>query len=152
MANKWTPSQEAAMRLDGKSLLVSAAAGSGKTSVLTERIIRRLTDRENPADISRMLIVTFTRAAAADLKAKIAKALTNAMAENPGDKRLAAQLLLLGSADISTIDSFFQRIVRENFEQLGIPATFRIADGSELLPLCLETMESVVEEFYERYV
>ena len=151
MGNRWTVSQEAAMNLDGKSLLVSAAAGSGKTSVLTERIIRRLTDEKNPADISRMLIVTFTRAAAAELKAKIAKALTNALAENPGNKRLANQLLLLGSADISTIDSFFQKIVRENFEQLEIPANFRIADSSELLPICYEVMESTAELFYEKY-
>ena len=151
METKWTISQEAAMTLDGKSLLVSAAAGSGKTSVLTERIIRRLTDEEHPADISRMLIVTFTRAAAAELKAKIAKALTKALAENPSNKRLADQLLLLGSADISTIDSFFQKIVRENFEQLGVPANFRIADASELLPICFEVMESVTELFYDNY-
>ena len=151
METKWTFSQEAAMSLDGKTLLVSAAAGSGKTSVLTERIIRRLTDENHPADISRMLIVTFTRAAAAELKAKIAKALTKALAENPSNKRLADQLLLLGSADISTIDSFFQKIVRENFEQLGIPANFRIADASELLPICFEVMEGVTELFYDNY-
>ena len=151
METKWTTSQEAAMTLDGKSLLVSAAAGSGKTSVLTERIIRRLTDKNAPADISRMLVVTFTRAAAAELKAKIAKALTNALTEDPGNKRLANQPLLLGSADISTIDSFFQKIVRENFEQLGIPANFRIADDSELLPISFEVMEGVVELFYEFY-
>ena len=151
MARTWTASQEAAINLRGKSLLVSAAAGSGKTSVLTERIIRSLTDRENPADLSRLLVVTFTRAAAAELKGRIAAALTDALAENPGDRRLSHQLLMLGSAEISTIDSFFQRTVRNNFEQLGLPATFRIADEAEILPLCMEIMDGLIEEFYEKY-
>ena len=108
MGRTWTPSQEAAMQIDGKTLLVSAAAGSGKTSVLTERIIRKLTDTEHPADLSRMLIVTFTRAAAAELKGRIAKALTEAMAKDPENTHLSRQLFLLGSAQISTIDAFFQ--------------------------------------------
>ncbi len=151
MERKWTPSQEAAMSLGGKAVLVSAAAGSGKTSVLTERIIRSLTVQNPPADLSRMLVVTFTRAAAAELKARIAKALSDAMAEDPGNKRLSRQLLLLGSAQISTIDSFFQKIVRSNFERLGLPATFRIADESEVLPLSIEILEGLIEEFYDRY-
>ena len=151
MARSWTPSQEAAMSLRGRTLLVSAAAGSGKTSVLTERIIRTLTDKENPADLSRLLVVTFTRAAAAELKSRIAEALTTALAADPSDRRLSAQLMQLGSAQISTIDSFFGRIVRSNFEQLGLSATFRIADESEILPLCIEVMDGVIEEFYARY-
>ena len=151
MARKWTASQEAAITLSGKTLLVSAAAGSGKTSVLTERIIRSLLNEEHPADLSRMLVVTFTRAAAAELKGRIAAALTEALAERPADKHLSRQLLMLGSAQISTIDSFFQRLVRANFEELGLPATFRIADESEILPLCMEIMDSLIGEFYERY-
>lgn len=151
MGRSWTASQEAAMSLRGRSLLVSAAAGSGKTSVLTERIIRSLTDREDPADISRLLVVTFTRAAAAELKGRIATALSDALAEDPGNKHLSRQLLLLGSAQISTIDSFFQKIVRANFEQLGLPATFRIADESEILPLAIEALDELTEEFYSRY-
>ena len=151
MARKWTASQEAAISLSGKTLLVSAAAGSGKTSVLTERIIRSLLDTEHPADLSRMLVVTFTRAAAAELKSRIAASLTEALAERPSDKHLSRQLLLLGSAQISTIDSFFQRLVRANFEQLGLPATFRIADASETMPLCMELMDSLISEFYDRY-
>ena len=151
MARSWTPSQEAAMSLRGRTLLVSAAAGSGKTSVLTERIIRTLTDKENPADLSRLLVVTFTRAAAAELKSRIAEALTDALASDPANRRLSAQLMQLGSAQISTIDAFFGRIVRANFEQLGLPATFRIADDSEMLPLCIEVMDGVIEEFYARY-
>ncbi len=151
MGRTWTASQEAAMSLRGKTLLVSAAAGSGKTSVLTERIIRRLTDREDPADLSRILVVTFTRAAAAELKGRIASALSEALAENPGDRHLSRQLLSLGSAQISTIDSFFQKTVRAHFEELGLPATFRIADPAEILPLCMEILDGLLEEFYLRY-
>ena len=139
------------MRLHGKTLLVSAAAGSGKTSVLTERIIRSLTDREHPADLSRMLIVTFTRAAAAELKGRIAEALSRAMAEYPNDPHLQRQLFLLGSAQISTIDSFFQKAVRANFEQLGLPSSFRIADDSEIAPLCTEILDGLIEEYYQRH-
>lgn len=151
MARTWTVSQEAAINLRGSAILVSAAAGSGKTSVLTERIIRSLTDPHSPADLSRLLVVTFTRAAAAELKARIAAALTDALAEDPSNKRLSRQLLLLGSAQISTIDSFFQRTVRANFERLGLPATFRIADETEILPLSMEVMDGLIEEFYDRY-
>ena len=147
----WTPSQEAAMQLDGKTLLVSAAAGSGKTSVLTERIIRKLTDTEHPADLSRMLIVTFTRAAAAELKGRIAKALTAAMATDPENAHLSRQLFLLGSAQISTIDAFFQKAVRANFERLSLPASFRMADKTEVLPIATEIMDELLEEYYNKY-
>ena len=151
MGRTWTPSQEAAMAIDGKTLLVSAAAGSGKTSVLTERIIRKLTDAEHPADLSRMLIVTFTRAAAAELKGRIAKALTDAMAKDPENAHLSRQLFLLGSAQISTIDAFFQKAVRANFERLSLPASFRMADEAEVLPIATEIMDGLLEEYYDRY-
>ena len=151
MGRTWTPSQEAAMAIDGKTLLVSAAAGSGKTSVLTERIIRKLTDTEHPADLSRMLIVTFTRAAAAELKGRIAKALTEAMATDPENAHLSRQLFLLGSAQISTIDAFFQKAVRANFERLSLPASFRMADEAEVLPIATEIMDGLLEEYYDRY-
>ena len=151
MGRTWTPSQEAAMQIDGKTLLVSAAAGSGKTSVLTERIIRKLTDKDHPADLSRMLIVTFTRAAAAELKGRIAKALTDAMATDPENAHLSRQLFLLGSAQISTIDAFFQKAVRANFERLSLPASFRMADEAEVLPIATEIMDGLLEEYYDRY-
>ena len=150
MANQWTPEQEAAMSIKGKTLLVSAAAGSGKTSVLTERIIRLLTDREHPADLSRMLIVTFTRASAADLKSKIAKALTAALAEHPGDEHLTRQILSLGSAQISTIDSFFQKAVRASFDELDLPAAFRTVDSTEVLPLCMDVLDGLLETHYAK--
>ncbi len=151
MARRWTPSQEAAMNLRGKTLLVSAAAGSGKTSVLTERIIRSLLDPDHPADLSKMLVVTFTRAAAAELKSRIAEALSSALAANPGDKHLSSQLFLLGSAQISTIDSFFQKIVRANFDVLGLPASFRIANASEVAPIASSILNGLITEFYAEY-
>ncbi len=150
MARSWTPSQEAAMNLSGKALLVSAAAGSGKTSVLTERIIRRLLDPSSQTDLSGLLVVTFTRAAAAELKGRIASALTDALAQDPGNKKLSKQLLLLGSAQISTIDSFFQKIVRGNFERLGLPSSFQIADESEMRSIAAELMDELIEEFYQK--
>lgn len=148
---KWTESQKTAMNLRNKLLLVSAAAGSGKTSVLTERIIRRLLDPNDPICLSELLIVTFTRSAAAELKSRIAKALSAALAENPGDKHLSDQLLLLGSAQISTIDSFFQQAVRSNFERLGLPSAFRIADQNEIYALAQEMMDNLISEFYRKY-
>ena len=151
MKRTWTPSQEAAMSIRNKTLLVSAAAGSGKTSVLTERIIRTLTDTETPCDLSRILVVTFTRAAAKELKSRIAEALTQALAEDPENEHLSRQLFLLGSAQISTIDSFFQKAVRANFDQLSLPSTFRIADESEILPISMEVLDGLIEEYYEKF-
>lgn len=151
MSPLWTPSQLAAIELKGKTMLVSAAAGSGKTTVLTERIIRSLTDEAHPTDLSRILVVTFTRAAATDLKAKISKALNRALAEHPENGFLSKQLLSLGNAQISTIDSFFQRIVREHSDFFGISASFRIANDGEMYPIASETLGELIESYYHRY-
>ena len=147
----WTPSQEAAMNIRDKMLLVSAAAGSGKTSVLTERIIRLLTEEGSQADLSRILVVTFTRAAAAELKSRIGQALSAALAERPGDEHLSKQLFKLGGAQISTIDAFFQKAVRDHFEELEMPASFRLADKGEAEEICLRVLDDVIRDFYERY-
>ena len=144
---QFTKAQEAAMTARGRTLLVSAAAGSGKTFTLTQRIIRSII--EEGRDISRLLIVTFTRAAAGELRAKISKALSEAIAENPGNAHLQKQLLLLGSAKISTIDSFFSEPVRANFEKLGLPASMRLADEAELSPIRESAMKEVLDRFYE---
>ncbi len=151
MANTFrpTPSQEAAMTLRDKLILVSAAAGSGKTRVLTERIINGLVD--HTADLSRMLVVTFTRAAAAELKSRIAKALGEALAKQPDDTFLSNQLFLLGGAQISTFDSFFISVVRDHFEELELPSNFRIADKTEAVALSAEILNETICELYDEY-
>ena len=142
---KFTDAQQAAIDIRDKTLLVSAAAGSGKTFTLTQRILKSIIEDER--DISRMLIVTFTRAAAAELKAKISKTLSAAIAEHPDDDHLQKQLVKLGSANICTIDSFFTTPVRTNFEKLGLPASVRLADDAELDQLRRESMKQAIESF-----
>ncbi len=149
MARNWTDAQKAAMDTRNKTLLVSAAAGSGKTATLTERIIRRITDKESPADISKMLIVTFTRAAAAELRSRIFSALGDALAEDPTNNHLASQLMKIGSARICTIDAFYLDIIRANFSTLGISAGFRLADDSEYAIIARRAMEESIEFMYE---
>ncbi len=151
MGRTWTPAQEAAINTRDRTLLISAAAGSGKTATLTERIIRRLTDPEHPLELSRLLVVTFTRAAAAELRERIGHALSDAIARDPGNRHLRRQLLGLSSAHISTIDSFVREPVTAHFAELGLPAKTRMADEAELLPLSERVMGDLMEEFYARY-
>ncbi|MBP3315397.1 MAG: UvrD-helicase domain-containing protein [Clostridia bacterium] len=148
MARNWTPAQTAAMNTRGKTLLVSAAAGSGKTATLTERIIRRITDKESPADIAQMLIVTFTRSAAAELRARIFAALSDALADDPTSKHLASQLMKIGSAKICTIDSFYLDVIRSNFSTLGLSAKFRLADESEYALMARRAMDESIDRMY----
>ena len=145
----WTPAQQDAINLRGKTLLVSAAAGSGKTAVLTERIIRRLTDPVSPIDISRILAVTFTRAAAGELKERISASLSDAIAADPHNRSLSEQLLKLGRAHISTIHSFCYDIIRRDFEKLGINAGVRIADSAESKLLRSDMMNALIDDCYE---
>ncbi|MBQ7153552.1 MAG: UvrD-helicase domain-containing protein, partial [Clostridia bacterium] len=149
----WTPSQLNAISLHGRTVLVSAAAGSGKTTTLTERIIRSLIgDGKGPgADLSRILVVTFTKSAAADLRAKISEALSRAISENPSRKHLVRQLLDLGSAQICTIDSFYLSHLRNHFSEAGLPPQFRMAEQAETESLAKETMEDLINEFYGKY-
>ena len=149
MARVWTPGQAAAIGERSRTLLVSAAAGSGKTATLTERIIRTLTDEGHPGDISRMLIVTFTRASAADLRKKISTALSEEMAKGQRRAHLSRQLLLLPGAQISTIDSFCVGLVRENASRLGLSPAFRLADAAENRLLLESVMNHLIEEGYE---
>jgi len=143
----FTKAQESAINAHGKTLLVSAAAGSGKTFTLTQRIIKSII--ENGQDISRLLIVTFTRAAASELRAKISKALSAAISEHPDNIHLQKQLLKLGSAKISTIDSFFSEPVRANFEKLSLPASIRLSDEAELSPIREKAMQATLDAFFE---
>lgn len=151
MSRVWTKKQRLAIDTHGKNLLVSAAAGSGKTATLTERILRRLTDPESDASIDRMLIVTFTRMSAADLKRKISEAISERIAEDPSDRRLSHQLVLLENAHVSTIDSFYMEIVRSGFSRLGIPSDFRIADEGEGALLSRGVMENIIERHYDAH-
>ena len=145
----FTPQQSAAIAERKKTLLISAAAGSGKTATLTQRIISSLTDKENPADISRMLIVTFTRAAASEMRERIETALRESLAADPTNKHLSRQLLLLPGARISTIDAFCGDVVRRGAASLGISPTFRIADESERILLASEILNQLIEDAYD---
>ncbi len=146
---EWTKEQKTAIGSRGKTLLVSAAAGSGKTAVLTARIIAQLTDRENPVDISRMLAVTFTKAAATELRNRILIAINKQLACDPSNRVLSRQIVKLGSAKISTIHSFCYDIIKANFEQLGIGANVRVADETEMKIINNDVMERIINELYD---
>ena len=121
MANRWTPAQQEALDTRNKNLLLSAAAGSGKTAVLTERITRIAGDMESGIDINELLVLTFTKAAAAEMKSRVSASLTNKLREADAENNLPLihhlerQLSLMGSAQISTLDSFFQSLLRQYF-------------------------------------
>ena len=148
---KLTAAQQLAVDLRKRSILVSAAAGSGKTATLTKRIIALLTDKEAPADIADMLIVTFTRKAAGELKTRITKALTEALAADRSNRHLSRQLTSVGSARICTIDSYYKSIVDANFQRLGISSSFRLSDESELAPMRLSLMNAAIDRAYSVY-
>lgn len=112
---KWTEPQKDAINANGGNIIVSAAAGSGKTAVLVERVVRLITDEKNPVDIDKLLIVTFTIPAAAEMKARISARLEEILKENPHNRRVMRQLTLIPSAKICTIDAFCLNLVRENF-------------------------------------
>lgn len=147
---KWTPEQRDAIDAYGGTLLVSAAAGSGKTSVLSERVIRQLTDPVHPCDADRLLVVTFTKAAAAEMKQRIADRLSAQLAQNPGDHRLQRQKLLLDHAHISTVHSFCSDLLHEHFHELGISPTFRIASPDEMLLISGRVLDELCESIYVR--
>ena len=149
MSAKWTTDQQNAINASGGTILVSAAAGSGKTSVLVQRIINLITDPNNPVDIDKFLIVTFTKLAAQEMKMRISKKLSEMIRENPKNKNLQRQQLLLQSASIGTIDSFCLNIIKENFFKLGISPNFRIANESEIEVIKNSAMETTLEHFYE---
>ena len=144
---KWTPDQRDAIETRGGTLLVSAAAGSGKTAVLVERVIRRITG-DDPCDVDRLLVVTFTNAAAAEMKERVSARLGTLIAENPADRSLQRQQVLLQNAHIQTVHSFCLELIRENFEKLDIPPDFRIADENEARILCQDVLAQLLEEKY----
>ncbi len=146
---KWTADQQKAIEARDGTLLVSAAAGSGKTAVLVERVIQRLCDSEKPCGVENLLIVTFTNAAAAQMKDKIHNAIGKKIALNPNDKRLRRQQLMLPCASICTIDSFCIGLVRENFHELGVAPDFSLFDEGKLGLMRSQAITSVVEELYK---
>ena len=129
--SEWTTQQNDAINARGRNILVSAAAGSGKTAVLVERVIKKITDNENPVDIDKLLIVTFTNNAAAEMKSRITKSLKDILRNEPFNKNALRQLNLMSNAQICTIDSFCIRLVRENFFELGINQDFTNLDENE---------------------
>ena len=148
MPREWTEQQLNAITAGGGSVLVSAAAGSGKTAVLVERVIRMITAKENPVDADRLLVVTFTRDAAAEMKQRISQTLDTLLKDDPFNPQLLRQKKLLHSASICTIDSFCGDLVREYFHTLGVTADYRIADPSELELLKAAAVETAMEAFY----
>src|SRR5690625_3700150 len=145
---KWTPEQEEAIYTSGQDLLVSAAAGSGKTAVLVERIIQKLLNEQNPLDIDSLLVVTFTNAAAQEMRNRVGLALEKALQEQPHSHHLKKQLSLLQRASISTLHSFCMEIIREHAYLLEIDPAFRIANDLEADLLKQEVIDEVFEEKY----
>lgn len=148
MSRQWTEQQKNAIYATDGSVLVSAAAGSGKTAVLVERVINLITRSENPIDVDRMLIVTFTRAAAAEMRERISKAINKLLENDPYNPNLLKQKQLLYTASISTIDSFCSDVVREYFHALGVSRDFRIADEGELDVLRKTALDNAFNTFY----
>jgi ATP-dependent helicase/nuclease subunit A len=146
---KWTEDQLKAITTRGCNLLVAAAAGSGKTAVLVERIIRIITNENNPVDIDRLLVVTFTSAAAAEMRERIAAAISKALEVNPNSKVLQRQLTLLSRANITTMHSFCLDVIKNYYHVIDLDPTFRISDETENTLLKLEVINDIFEDYYE---
>lgn len=149
MGVDWTTDQRHAIECRKGSVLVSAAAGSGKTAVLVERVIRRLTDEDNPCSAEDLLIVTFTRAATAQMREKIGAAILKRLSEDPTDRHLRRQYMLLPFAKICTIDSFCNDLVRENFHALGISPDYSLLDNETAVIMKNDVCEAMLERAYE---
>lgn len=148
MGMKFTPEQQRVIELHNSNILVSAAAGSGKTAVLVERIIRMICDGEHPADIDRLLIVTFTNAAAAEMRERIAAGITARLEADPGNEHIQKQSALLHNAQITTIDSFSLFLIRNHFNEIGLDPDFRVADEGEIKLLQQEVLAQLLEDAY----
>lgn len=149
MERKWTKEQQLAIDHDKSNILVSAAAGSGKTAVLVERIIKKITRKENAVDIDSLLVMTFTNAAAMEMKERIAVAISKEIDKNPLDTRLQKQLIRLNKADITTMHSFCNRLIKKYFHLLDIDPSFRIGDENECKLIRREAVLEVIEDRYD---
>lgn len=146
MAISYTPEQEKVIKLHNRNILVSAAAGSGKTAVLVERIVQMICNEDSPVDIDRLLVVTFTNAAAAEMRERISQAIAKRLEENPESAHLQRQATLVHNAQITTIDSFCLFVIRNNFNDIGLDPTFRVADEGELKLLKQDVLSEMLEE------
>jgi len=149
MSMNWTKEQMQVITLRDRNILVSAAAGSGKTAVLVERIIRRILDEQNPVDIDRLLIVTFTSAAAAEMRERIGNAIDRALEQNPSSSHLVKQASLVHHAQITTIHSFCLNLIRDYFHQVDLEPNFRIAEEGELNLIREDVIAEVLNRNYE---
>lgn len=148
MKPQWTADQQKVIDLRDSNILVSAAAGSGKTAVLVERIIGRITDRQTPVDIDRLLVVTFTKAAAAEMRGRIGEALQQKLEQTPDDDNLQRQIGLLHNAQITTIDSFCQHIIRNYFHVIDLDPMFQVGDETDLKIMKEAVLGEVLEQKY----
>lgn len=146
MPINFTPEQQRVIELHNRNILVSAAAGSGKTAVLVERIIRMVCDEKHPVDIDRLLIVTFTNAAAAEMRERIAAGIADRLRENPESAHIQRQSTLLHNAQITTIDSFSIFLIRNHFNEIGLDPAFRVADEGEIRLLQQDVLAALLED------
>ena len=149
MGVKWTEEQQKVIQLRNRNILVSAAAGSGKTAVLVERIITMLTEDDPPVDVDKLLIVTFTEAAASEMKERIRLAIEKKLLEYPEDEHLKQQATLIHNAQITTIHSFCLSVIRDHFHAIDIDPGFRIGEEGELKLLRHDVLEEMLEEKYQ---
>lgn len=149
MSTNWTKEQLAVIENRNSNLLVSAAAGSGKTAVLIERIIRLILDENNPIDINKLLVVTFTKAAASEMKERVRASIEKKLEENPENIHLQKQLILLSQAEITTIDSFCGHVLKNNFHLTDLPPNIKVGDPTEIQILSNEVMEDFFDYLYK---
>ena len=145
---KWTKEQSQVIHLRNCNILVSAAAGSGKTAVLIERILSRITDRENPVNVDEFLIVTFTKAAASQMRERLQQALEQALLADPDNEHLQRQIMLVPMAQISTIHSFCGYVIQNYFHRTGVDPSYRVGTESELSMVKADVMQDLLEEKY----
>ncbi|MDE7433073.1 MAG: UvrD-helicase domain-containing protein [Lachnospiraceae bacterium] len=145
---KWTEAQQLVIDTRDKNILVSAAAGSGKTAVLVERIISRILDSENPLDVDRILVVTFTNAAASEMRERILKAIEKELEKNPDNLHLQRQQAYIHNAAITTIHSFCLNLIREHFNDVDLDPGVKVAEPGEIELLKSDVIKEVLEEYY----
>ena len=148
MSNQWTPDQKKVIDLRNRNLLVSAAAGSGKTAVLIERILNLISDPVRPVDIDE-LVVTFTRAAAGEMRERLNTAIEKKLSEGEEEEHLTRQLTLIQSAQITTIDSFCSYILKSYFHVIGLDPNYRVMDEGEGKLLKTQVVQELLESYFE---